>query len=117
MEGPILLTPTSELRMQLQRLKRKADQQTTAHGWLCDRYVRLQSTMTLVSLLSSVLLLAVAMATPEYVEKTLGIPGTYYQWLLSGLGRGFFRDNGGPACHAVRREGDDARTGGPALHK
>lgn len=78
------------LRSQLEKLKRKADQQATAHSWLRDRYQFLNAAFSTLSLVAGVFLLAIVMASPELVERTLGIPPDWYQWLTALLAAGSF---------------------------
>lgn len=78
------------LREQLEDLRRKADQQVTMHAVLRDRNKFLNSLFTTVSLVSSVFLLAIIMATPEYAERTLKIPRDYYQWFMAAVAASSF---------------------------
>jgi hypothetical protein len=77
-------------RSQLENLKRKADQQATAHAWLRDRYRLLNSILSTTSLVAGVFLLAIVMASPDLVNRTLGIPPDWYQWFLALLAAGSF---------------------------
>src|SRR5438552_9053533 len=70
-------------RSQLENLKRKADQQATAHAWLRDRYRLLNSILSTTSLMAGVFLLAIVMASPDFVNRTVGIPPDWYQWFLA----------------------------------
>src|SRR2546428_7503457 len=77
-------------RTQLEKLKRKADQQATAHAWLRDRYRLLNSILSTTSLVAGVFLLAIVMASPDLVNRTLRIPPDWYQWFLALLAAGSF---------------------------
>ena len=70
-------------RKSLSRLKEKADFQTTAHAKLRDEYRFADSIWTMVSLVSGVILLTFVVATPGFINETLGIPARYYQWLIT----------------------------------
>jgi hypothetical protein len=77
-------------RNQLEKLKRKADQQATAHAWLRDRYSLLNSILSTASLVTGVFLLAIVMASADLVKRTLGIPTDWYQWFVALLAAGSF---------------------------
>lgn len=78
------------LHEEAKRIRRKANQQATAHSWLRDRYERKHAAMTVVSLVSGVFLVAMVMATPDYVEATLGLPAIYHQLVMAVLAAGTF---------------------------
>ena len=82
--------PGDSLHSQLDKLKRKADQQTAAHARLRDRYQFLNSLFSTISLIAGVFLLAIIMASPEFVERSLGLPADKYQWLAALLAAGSF---------------------------
>lgn len=74
----------------LKQLKRKADQSTTAHAWLRDRYQLINSVVTTFSLVAGVFLLALIMASPSLMEASLGINQNQYQWLTAFMAAGSF---------------------------
>ncbi len=78
-------TSQDELAQRLDSVRRKADQQCTAHAYLRDRYRLLQSAITTLSLVSGVTLLAVVMASPTLVTQTTGLSAGQYQWLTAFL--------------------------------
>ncbi len=78
------------LLKQLEKTKRKADQQATAHAWLRDRYQLVHSILSTVSLVTGVFLLAIVMATPDLIQRTIGIPPDWYQWFLAIFAAGSF---------------------------
>ena len=78
------------LLKQLERLKRKADQQATAHAWLRDHYQLGHSVLSTISLVTGIFLLAIVMATPDLIQRTIGIPPDWYQLFLAVLAAGSF---------------------------
>ena len=82
--------PTNQLRSQLENLKRKADQQASAHAWLRDFYSFFHSTLSTISLVAGVFLLAIVMASPELISRTIGVPPEWYPWFTALLAGGSF---------------------------
>ncbi len=78
------------LLKQLEKIRRKADQQATAHAWLRDRYQLVHSILSTVSLVTGVFLLAIVMATPDLIQRTIGIPSDWYQWFVAIFAAGSF---------------------------
>jgi hypothetical protein len=76
---------TDSLIHRLTILRRKADMQATAHAWLHDFYGNQNSLLTLVSLISGVILVALVLVTPGFVQESTGLPQQAYSVLVAGL--------------------------------
>lgn len=74
----------------LEQLKRKADQATTAHAWLRDRYQLINSIVTTISLTAGVFLLAIVMASTSVLESTFGLTQVQIQWMTALMAAGSF---------------------------
>jgi hypothetical protein len=71
---------------QIEKIKRKADQQTTAHAWMRDLYEFRHSLFTTISLISGLFLLATIAASPASVSVALHISTLAFQWILVVIG-------------------------------
>lgn len=70
---------SDQLSQAVKNLRRKADQQTTAHACLHEYYHRLDLALTSFSLLAGVVLVAFVWVTPDAASSLLGIPSHWYQ--------------------------------------
>jgi len=71
------------VRSRVERVQRKADQQTTAHAYLRDSYSFRHAALTTVSLVSGLFLLAMIMASASLASSTLGLSPGEFQWILA----------------------------------
>jgi hypothetical protein len=65
------------------KIRRKADQQVTAHAWMRDMYLFRHALFTTVSLISGLFLIATIMASPQLVGSTLHISAGAFQWIMA----------------------------------
>ena len=82
--------PDEALMGKVHDLKRKANQQATAHAWLRDRFSLAHSALSTISLVAGVFLLALIMASPALVNQTLGLSAGQYTWLTALAAAGSF---------------------------
>lgn len=73
----------ASIRSRIENIKRKADQQTTAHAYLRDSYSFRHAVLTSVSLVSGLFLVAMVMAPASNAGSTLGLSAGQFQWLLA----------------------------------
>ncbi|MEW6574010.1 MAG: hypothetical protein AB1374_10315 [Bacillota bacterium] len=75
------MSEPSSLVKQLERLRRVADMQATAHSYLRDIYNRWHNLLTVGALLFSAFLLTFVMVSEEFVRRTTGISPDTFKWL------------------------------------
>lgn len=83
MSGPDVTS--ADLLDQLNKVKRKAGLQTTAHALLHDRYQLQHSLLTLFSILAGVTLVALVLVPSTYVHEATGLSAQTYQVLVACL--------------------------------